>query len=200
MATQHTAIFHCQKCGKLIYEECGPTAPECCGHEMTRAVDDVIWELDEKDFKGITPKARKFLRSIQGDHRKLIKQFLAVRDSWNILDDPRSSDYATIRKQLTSLREQLAEHFTDEEQGGYLHQALSAAPRLRQQAAELAGQHKCFLECLDRLSNNLRAEEAESWKEARSDFGQLVIDLQKHEGAENMLLQDAFTSDLGIGD
>lgn len=49
MAVQHVDIFHCLKCGELVYREHEASPPECCGEEMTRAVSHVPSEINDDE-------------------------------------------------------------------------------------------------------------------------------------------------------
>ena len=49
MAVQHIDIYHCLKCGELIYREHDAPAPDCCGAEMVRAVSDIRSEIEDDE-------------------------------------------------------------------------------------------------------------------------------------------------------
>jgi iron-sulfur cluster repair protein YtfE (RIC family) len=122
----------------------------------------------------------------------------AVLTHWDASTDPNAADFEETHSRLGVLRAELAEHFSEEEQEGYLSGALSAAPRFSRWAIQLRKQHEEFLEELDRLTRNLRSEEPESWKETRSDFERLADQIRRHEGAENAIVQaSAFGDDVG---
>jgi iron-sulfur cluster repair protein YtfE (RIC family) len=183
----------------VIYQEEDDRVPECCGEVMTRSAADFIWELDEQGLRKIPLKAQELLRTMQTEHRQLIKELMLERDRWNAIHAPCAVDYAEMHTRLGLLRDHLAVHFTGEEREGFLREALTVAPQLRQRATQLREEHRGFLEALDRLMANLRFDEPETWKESRSDFGRLVLDLRRHEGSENALVQNAFGAELGLG-
>jgi len=44
MSTEHTDIYHCQTCGRMVYRPHGTAAPTCCCEPMVCAVADVECE------------------------------------------------------------------------------------------------------------------------------------------------------------
>ena len=47
MTTQHTTVFHCQECGRVVYQVRGMMTPVCCGESMVCAVADLACEVPE---------------------------------------------------------------------------------------------------------------------------------------------------------
>jgi hypothetical protein len=47
MTIQHTAVFHCQECGQIVYQPRGTRAPVCCGNPTVCAVPDLVREAPE---------------------------------------------------------------------------------------------------------------------------------------------------------
>jgi len=47
MTTEHTAVFHCQECGRIIYQPRGVLTPACCGELMVCAIANLIREAEE---------------------------------------------------------------------------------------------------------------------------------------------------------
>ncbi len=50
MTVQHIDIYHCQKCGELIYGEHDAPPPRCCRVEMVRAVSDILSEIEDEQL------------------------------------------------------------------------------------------------------------------------------------------------------
>jgi len=200
MTVQHIDIFHCLKCGRLVYQNHNAQCPNCCEEAMVRAVSDVESAPDDVRPRAVPAKTREKLRAMQIEHRLLLHQAAAPLTRWNQIDVPSLDDFEETRTRLGALRDQLAAHFDEEERNGYLAEALAAAPRFSTRADQLCQEHKNFLAELDRLRRCLRADEPESWKEARSDFEQLVANIRKHEGSENAIVQAAFGDDVGAAD
>jgi len=42
MPTQNLDIFHCQKCGRMVYQPHGASAPTCCRETMVCAVAGAV--------------------------------------------------------------------------------------------------------------------------------------------------------------
>ena len=200
MTVQHVDIFHCLKCGRLVYQTHDAECPYCCGEAMVRAVSDVERAPDADRPNTAPSDAREKLQTMQMEHRQLLHQAAAPLTRWNQINHPGPEDFKETRSRLGALRDQLSAHFADEERDGYLAEALAAAPRFSARAAQLCQEHKEFLEELDRLRRSLRVDEPESWKEARSDFERLVANIRKHEGSENAIVQAAFGDDVEAAD
>jgi hypothetical protein len=47
MITQHTTVFHCQSCGRVVYQPRGVLAPVCCCEPMVCAIADMVREIEE---------------------------------------------------------------------------------------------------------------------------------------------------------
>ena len=45
MRTEHITVFHCQECGRLVYQQRGMMTPVCCGEPMVCAVTDLAREV-----------------------------------------------------------------------------------------------------------------------------------------------------------
>jgi len=44
MNAQHVTVFHCQHCGRLVYQPREVLTPACCGEPMVCAIADMVWE------------------------------------------------------------------------------------------------------------------------------------------------------------
>jgi len=113
---------------------------------------------------------------------------------------PQSCREATER--LQKLRDHLAAHFAQEEEGGYLEEALSRVPRLGPQAAVLERQHAPLLARLDAILDEFRQPRhtVEHWPRLAAEFRGFVRSLLEHEVAENRIVQAACNRDLDLGD
>jgi len=102
--------------------------------------------------------------------------------------------------QLQRLRDHLAAHFAQEEDGGYLEEALSRVPRLGPQAADLERQHAPLLARLNSLVQRAceTREVIERWSQLAADFRGFVRSLLEHEVAENRIVQAACNFDLDL--
>jgi hypothetical protein len=64
MMTQHVTVFHCQHCGRVMYQPRGVLTPACCGEPMVCAISDLVREKrddadDRKSSTGRLPTARQ---------------------------------------------------------------------------------------------------------------------------------------------
>lgn len=193
MSNQRTSIFHCERCGNVVYEDEPLAEPRCCDTQMTKVVSEFVWEVDEQGIHKVSKGSGGIVNEIRAEHQDLIRRLAVERDAWNQIEKPTDANCAELHNRLCGFREQLAGHFAHEEQGGYLTHVLEAAPSLERQVAKLRLQHSDFLERLDNLISRLSVEPPESWKEARADFGKLTVELRGHEAAETALAQLAFS-------
>ena len=102
---------------------------------------------------------------------------------------------------LRKLEHLLPEHFEYEEAGGYLAEALAAAPRLTRRAQRLHEEHSGFSAQLVALADRAReaGESPGSWEALATGIRKFTYELRRHELEENSLIQDAFTDDLDGG-
>jgi hypothetical protein len=152
----------------------------------------------------MTPETRdrSSLNSFLKEHQELARRIAELRKWWTELDELGIRKFGEMAFRVQELRDLLAEHFTEEERGGYLSSALTAAPQFAPQAATLCAQHPQFLERLDHLIGRLRDSEPTStyWRASRSEVEQVIADLRQHEQRENAIVQAAFEQDLGTND
>lgn len=109
---------------------------------------------------------------------------------------------AQARDRLASLRGMIGKHFAQEEEGGYLEEAISHAPALAAPAAGLQRQHAELLRLADRMLRqaNENYPPDVAWASMQTSLDQFAVKLLSHEAAENMLLGRAFNEDLGLTD
>ncbi len=96
----------------------------------------------------------------------------------------------------------MRDHFAQEEQGGYLEEALSYAPRLGPQAAKLERQHPQLLARMDDVCDTAhkRGSEPVAWPAILDGARAAIKELMAHESGENQIIQKAFNTDLGLAD
>lgn len=130
---------------------------------------------------------------------ELMKQVDDLRQWWREVDELGVPKYGEMVSRIQVLRDSVAAHFRSEEEGGYLAAALAIAPQFTQQAEILLAQHAGFLESLDRFATNLQADHPafNSWQDVRDEFDKFVLEIRKHESAENAIMQAAFGEDIG---
>ena len=143
-----------------------------------------------------------FVALIQNEHRELHRR---VDELGKALERREGCDsLAQCRdlygRRLTGLRACLLKHFAEEECGGYMEEALSYAPQLASEAADLEREHPVILRALDRILTRLNRIELteQSWAEVKAEFKNFSQLLLSHEAHENRVLQHGFNADLGL--
>ena len=107
-----------------------------------------------------------------------------------------------VGQQLERLSELVESHFAREESGGYMAEALARAPRLTSTAEKLLAEHTNLLDDAQKLHILARSgiESKGWWRQIETDFTSLKARLVVHEHAENRLLQEAYSRDIGVKD
>jgi hypothetical protein len=144
------------------------------------------------------PKHRAFERLL-AEHREL-RSLLARIDQ--ALEE-RSASIAEIGGLLGQLGDRLVKHFVTEEDDGYFAEALAHAPQLISTANQLLAQHPGICSEAQRLaeeSRNRPATDPDWWDRTAERFRAFRNELLKHETRENVLLQEAYSQDIGSHD
>lgn len=143
-----------------------------------------------------------YVHGVRADHAELETIDRALRASLNAGERAQWRPEATLEivKQLESMSQHLERHFTNEEAGGYMEEALALAPRFSSQAAQLLKQHGQLNQLLVQLAAAaLRAKDSpESWPQLTQQVIELLKKLEAHEAAENRIMQEAFNVDLEL--
>ena len=142
-----------------------------------------------------------FLQEIKDDAEELRQLFRRLEDGLLSESPPRMPRHHLFSA-LSELRDQLAMHFSLEEAYGYFEDAIDVAPRLSAKADELRSEHEAFYndlgEMVEHAEQLLHREspEHQMGRVARR-FGDFLEMFRRHESAENEMIQQAFTEDLG---
>jgi hypothetical protein len=142
------------------------------------------------------------LQAFLKEHQEVGRRLAELRQWWSELDALGMRKFGEMAFRVQEVRDLLAEHFAEEERGGYLSAALTRAPEFSRPAETLREQHAQFLERFDHLVARLRESEPSSqyWRASRDEIERLVADLRQHEQSENAIVQAAFENDLGTND
>ena len=138
---------------------------------------------------------RPYVEHLRAEHRRLHGPFASVRSALSKYGEVENAGaFASAAELLTGLREELKHHFSEEEQGGCLDEAVSLCPRLSGEEKRIEAEHPQILAQIDRLLEQLRAPRAtpENWSALQTDLDDLFRAIQRHETAENRLLLEAF--------
>ena len=142
------------------------------------------------------------LGHLLAEHRDLFQQLSCLRTSLAAEEAPGCDRVAEIVRAIAALREHLADHFQQEEEGGFLEESVARMPRLGASAAEVLAQHPRLLADLDALVGRFAtpgvAPCASEWRGVRAAFEDFMLRMQAHERAENAVVQQGYNEDLGI--
>src|SRR5262245_36051024 len=97
-------------------------------------------------------ECRCYVDHLIAEHRRLHRMLRLAGSS--IRPAPGTGRIATraeVLKVLRDVREELAHHFAQEEEGGCLDEAVSCCPSLSPEAHRIEAEHHRLLECIDRL-------------------------------------------------
>jgi cell division septum initiation protein DivIVA len=144
--------------------------------------------------------ARARLHELRSQHQSLKALLLSLEEAIaHCAAHPSSEASAAALRRVTELEIQLPAHFAFEEAGGYLADALSAAPRLSRQASQLLGDHDHLRHQLAEFVARAQRAQPGGWSSLSHRMHELSDALRQHELEENRLLRDALLDDLGGG-
>jgi len=141
---------------------------------------------------------KKLLATYAEEHRQLDQLFLRIRSELT----PESGMPSSIALLFKELVERVSFHFAHEEEGGYYSEVIEQAPRLATVAEQLQKQHAHLLSIAEQLHREIEQvpEAAVRCHPIRVNFEEFVRQCSEHEAAENQLVQDAYTLDIGSKD
>lgn len=138
----------------------------------------------------------------KSEHRDL---HAAVERIHRELDDVREVDasiqqVSDVTRLVADLRDRLKRHFQQEEQGGYLEEAVVRVPQIAPQATLLQRQHEEFLKAADAMLEHANSNDPapQIWAALKAGYLLFAKKLNAHEAAENALLGKAFNEDSGL--
>lgn len=142
------------------------------------------------------------LGHLLAEHRELHARLLALRADFARPRSPDVADLEALRSRLLGLREHLARHFAQEENGGHLEESIARIPRLSPAARAVVAEHPRLLAELDALLERLAMRDIRdtSWTAASDAFAMFTERLLDHERNENDVLQQGYNEDFGIPD
>lgn len=140
------------------------------------------------------------LSHVLAEHRDLFNLMASVRSAFATPGPPTQAQRAHVLDSLRGLRAHLAEHFLQEERGGFLEEAVTRVPRLSSAMREIVGQHPLLLAEIDTVVERLAAEPSNrsSWQDAAASFARFADHMTAHERSENGVVQEGYNEDLGL--
>jgi hypothetical protein len=140
------------------------------------------------------------LSHVLAEHRDLFHLMSSARAAFAASAPPTAERRLGVLESLRGLRAHLAEHFLQEEQGGFLEEAVTRVPRLSAAVREIVGQHPRLLAQLDAVIERLAVEPftGSSWDAAADGFTRFATQMAAHERSENAVVQEGYNEDLGL--
>lgn len=108
-----------------------------------------------------------------------------------------------LRERLSHFRAHLIKHMAMEEEDGYMAEVLERRPSLASRVTLLQHQHRQIRRLLDdlhQLLEDMTADQLLLAQDCGRRIDSLLDTIQRHEDAENDLVQFVFTEDLGTTD
>ncbi|MCA9246249.1 MAG: hemerythrin domain-containing protein [Planctomycetales bacterium] len=140
----------------------------------------------------------QFFEMMRREHRELTDVIGTLREQ---LQEKVPAAEA-LRLSITKLADLALGHFEHEEHGGYLCEVIEQAPRLSERAETLKAQHATMRDDLSQLVELVDQVAAGqmSVNKLRENLNAFLRSLLDHESAENELVQEAYTDDIGSKD
>jgi hypothetical protein len=140
-----------------------------------------------------------YVRHLRVQHRRLNEALQRIGETFLEKDIEAP---ARLVNGLAELRQDLAHHFAEEEEGGCLEEAVSRCPSLSADVRHVEEQHAVLLSELDDVIDDARQEQGDSAKGAPllQEFGRFAESLRRHESAENRILQLGFGGEADLGE
>lgn len=145
-------------------------------------------------------------RRLKSEHADLLTELTNLQELWPTYEEVvaarRVNALNAFQSECVNLRKRLVAHFTAEEEGGYLADALAVAPRLLHEAKRLLLEHGALLRTFDTILASVQSAETspDSWADTTQRFGEFLARLRRHEQEENELVLESAEDDLGTGD
>jgi len=144
-------------------------------------------------------ECRCYVEHLVAEHRRLHRMLrLAQHAILGAHGPDRDASQADILRILRQVRDELAHHFAEEEQGACLDEAVSHCPSLSTESRRIEAEHPELLKDVDRLI--AEAQDGDQSVESRialeRGFDELCRQLNAHEAAENSLLRKGFGANM----
>lgn len=109
---------------------------------------------------------------------------------------------ASVAEMLASLGEHVETHFAEEETAGVFDDIVDQAPHLADRIESLRIEHQQLLAAVRRLNEVAAPSDSSDdwWQSLEAAFHEFSSGLMHHETAENEVLLEAYTDDIGAAD
>lgn len=143
-------------------------------------------------------ECESFVDHLRLEHRHLheaLRGVTAAMEAWR-----RASGHAErgeiVLDRLLSLRDELVNHFRDEESGGCMEEAVSSCPSISLDAKAVMAEHPVLQAELDQIIGRVKSLSLPEQTVAaiEAEFRELAKRLHAHEAGENRILRNGFGS------
>jgi Hemerythrin HHE cation binding domain len=136
---------------------------------------------------------RAYAEHLQHEHSRLNQLLIKTGHEVKKLGQTSQPGEAidNLAQRFADLRHQLQTHFTEEETGGCLEEAVTRCPSLSEDSKLIVAEHPILDRMLEQLLEQTR-NRAVSGPDVERDYQAFAKKLHAHEAAENRLLQMAF--------
>ncbi|MFT5524337.1 MAG: hemerythrin [Pirellulaceae bacterium] len=138
---------------------------------------------------------QELLQEIRNEH-KALRELLGATS--RTLTKGKES-VGDVSEMLVSLRNQLEQHFQNEEAVGFFDKIAAEAPRLAEKTQHIHKEHAKLIKTLKELAAFV-TERSNWWDETERRFQEFSRELGHHESTETELLMDAYMRDIGMGE
>jgi len=148
-------------------------------------------------------ECRCYVEHLLAEHRRIHRMLRQARAAIVACGGPdRDATGLDVVRVLRQVRAELAHHFTQEEGGGCLDEAVSRCPSLSAECRRIEAEHPQLLVNLDRLiAQALDCDQSvETLVTLGREFDDLCRQLDAHEAAENALLRKGFGVNVNGGE
>jgi hemerythrin-like domain-containing protein len=153
----------------------------------------------------MTEQSQQLATRIQDEHARLEQIIQEIRDELNRpIDSNGFGDWKLgFVWKIRDFQNELTKHFDLEEDGGFMEDVISRAPRFAPQIKTLEEEHIDAVKRLDDITARLKqlsAFDAQAWSEVSDEIMALFDSLEEHEAAERDLILEVYFQDIGVGD
>ena len=142
--------------------------------------------------------ATDVFQEVDVEHRELEEKYEVIHAA--IAAGP--SALTSVCNRLTDLAVDLERHFANEEEAGYFTEIIEMAPHLSHRAELLEAEHEQLLRQLRELQRHVAASTdcAQKYELLCRIIPGFIAACRKHEHCETELIQEAWLTDIGVGD
>lgn len=147
-------------------------------------------------------RIKSIAEQLQQEHQRISAAAKEVKDLVERPVSPREGDSGwmnSVRDSLLSLDSHLKTHFAFEEFGGFMEEVVSVSPNSSPQVERLKQEHQTIHAECDKLCR-MASGGSQQTSELRKGTLHLLELLNRHERAENDLVQRVLMDDLGTTD